>query len=208
MNRSRWGDEVAGGWSTTLTFAAQTGTPFSVSPDISTAAGGGARAIKTRDPFAPGGVADTVNNPGVTCATKTKTKEHWYNPCAFANPIPGNAIAPVGTPSGTPGYQFYAPVTDQASAIALLGGRSNTVYGPGYYSVNMSLFKSFTTFREQSLQFRVDGFNLLNHPTLNNPNNNGNSSNSSNGGQIYGPNFFQNNTPDARFLQVSAKYSF
>jgi hypothetical protein len=90
----------------------------------------------------------------------------------------------------------------------LLGGRSNTAYGPGYYSVNMSLFKSFTTFREQSLQFRVDAFNLLDHPTLNNPNNNGNSSNSSNGGQIYGPNFFQNNTPDARFLQVSAKYSF
>lgn len=208
MNRSHWGDEVAGGWSTTLTFAAQTGTPFSVSPDISTAAGGGARAIKTRDPFAPGGVADTVNNPGVTCATKTKTKEHWYNPCAFANPIPGKAIAPLGTPAGTPGYQFYGPVTDQASAIALLGGRSNTVYGPGYYSVNMSLFKSFTTFREQSLQFRVDAFNLQNHPTLNNPNNSGNSSNSSNGGQIYGPNFFQNNTPDARFLQVSAKYSF
>jgi hypothetical protein len=31
-----------------------------------------------------------------------------------------------------------------------------------------------------------------------NPNNN---SNSSNGGQIYGPNFFQNNRPDARFFQ-------
>src|SRR5579862_3185970 len=84
MNRSHWGDEVAGGWSTALTFAAQTGTPFSVSPDISTAAGGSVRAIKTRDPFATGGAADTVNNPGVTCATKTKTKEHWYNPCAFA----------------------------------------------------------------------------------------------------------------------------
>jgi hypothetical protein len=208
LSNSRWEDELVGGWSSTLTLAAQTGTPFSVSPDISTAAGGGARAIKIRDPFAPGGAADTQNNPGVTCATKTRTKEHWYNPCAFANPIPGSAIAPVGTPAGTGGYQFYSPVTDEASAIALLGGRSNTVYGPGYYSVNMSLFKSFATFREQNLQFRVDAFNLLNHPTLNNPNNNGNSSNGSNGGQIYGPNFFQNNTPDARFLQLSAKYSF
>ncbi len=208
LNNSHWEDEVIGGWSSTLTFVAQTGTPFSVSPDINTAAGGGARAIKIGDPFAAGGTADTANNPGVTCATKTKTKDHWYNPCAFANPIPGNAIAPVGTPVGTGGYQFYGPVTDQASAIALLGGRSNVLYGPGYYTVNTSLFKSFATFREQSLQFRVDAFNLLNHPTLNNPNNNGNSSNSSNGGQIYGPNFFQNNTPDARFLQLSAKYSF
>jgi hypothetical protein len=208
LNNSHWEDEVIGGWSSTLTFVAQTGTPFSVSPDINTAAGGGARAIKIGDPFAAGGTADTANNPGVTCASKTKTKDHWYNPCAFANPIPGNAIAPVGTPVGTGGYQFYGPVTDQASAIALLGGRSNVLYGPGYYNVNTSLFKSFATFREQSLQFRVDAFNLLNHPTLNNPNNNGNSSNSSNGGQIYGPNFFQNNTPDARFLQLSAKYSF
>lgn len=208
LNNSRWEDEVIGGWSSSLTFVAQSGTPFSVSPDISTAAGGGARAIMIRNPFAPGGTADTTNNPGITCASQTRTKAHWYNPCAFANPIPGNAIAPVGTPVGTGGYQFYGPVTDEASAIALLGGRSNVIYGPGYYSVNTSLFKSFPTYREQSLQFRVDAFNLLNHPTLNNPNNNGNSSNGSNGGQIYGPNFFQNNTPDARFLQLSAKYSF
>ena len=99
-------------------------------------------------------------------------------------------------------------LVDEASAIALLGGRSNIIYGPGYNSVNTSLFKSFTTFREQSLQFRADAFNLLNHPTLNNPNNNGNSSNGSSGGAIYGPNFFQNDTPDARFLQVSLKYAF
>jgi hypothetical protein len=72
----------------------------------------------------------------------------------------------------------------------------------------MSLFKNFTTYHEEFLQFRADAFNLLNHPTLNNPNNNGNSSNSSSGGQIYGPNFFQNDTPDARFFQLSMKYSF
>jgi hypothetical protein len=87
----------------------------------------------------------------------------------------------------------------------LLGGRSNTIYGPGYYSINMSLFKNFTTFREQYVQFRADAFNLLNHPTLSNPGNNGNGTG---GGQIYGPNFFQSNTPDARFLQVSLKYAF
>jgi outer membrane receptor protein involved in Fe transport len=205
LNNSRWQDEVIGGWSSSLTFAAQTGTPFSVSPDISTAAGGGARAIETHDPFAAGGTADTINNPGVTCAISVRTRAHWYNPCAFANPIPGDAIAPVGTPAGTPGYQFFAPVTDEASAIALLGGRSNTIYGPGYYRVDMSLFKSFSTFREQKLQLRVDAFNLLNHPTLSNP---GNSSDGSSGGQIYGPKFFQSNTPDARFFQVSGKYSF
>jgi hypothetical protein len=90
----------------------------------------------------------------------------------------------------------------------LLGGRANTVYGPGYYRVDMSLFKSFPIFREQTLQVRADAFNLFNHPTLNIPDKNGNATNSSNGDQIYGPNFFQSSTPDARFLQLSAKYSF
>jgi hypothetical protein len=44
----------------------------------------------------------------------------------------------------------------------------------------------------------------LNHPTLSNPSNTSNNT----GGQITGPKFFQNNTPDARFLQLSLKYVF
>jgi hypothetical protein len=195
LNQSRWEDLTVGGWSSSLTFAAQTGTPFTVSPNISTAAGGSStRAIQIRDPFAPGGSPD-ASNPGVTCATQTKTKQNWYNPCAFANPLPGSDV----------GTLFPSPVTDEQTAIALLGGRSNTLYGPGYFSVNMSLFKNFTLFREQYLQFRVDAFNLLNHPTLGNPST---TNNNSNGGQITGPKFFQNNTPDARFLQLSLKYAF
>ena len=186
---------MIGGWSSSLTFAAQTGTPFTVSPDNSTAAGGGARAIKVRDPFTSGGSPDLVNNPGVTCAAKTKTKANWYNPCAFANPLPGSDVGTI----------FKSPVTDEPTAIALLGGTSNTIYGPGYYGINMSLFKNFIVFRKQYLQFRADAFNLLNHPTLGNPSNSGNTSN---GGQITGPKFFQNNTPDARFLQLSLKYAF
>jgi hypothetical protein len=194
LNKSRWEDLTVGGWSSSLTFAAQTGTPFTVSPNISTVAGGSARAVQIRDPFAAGGSSD-ASNPGVTCAAQTKTRQNWYNPCAFANPLPGSDVGTI----------FKSPVTDEPTAIALLGGRSNTIYGPGYYSVNMSIFKNFTTFREQYLQFRADAFNLLNHPTLGNPST---QNNNSNGGQITGPKFFQNNTPDARFLQLSLKYAF
>jgi hypothetical protein len=205
LNKSRWADVAIGGWSTSLTFAAQSGTPFSVSPNISTASGGSARATLIHNPFAPGGTPDP-SNPNITCAAATKTKANWYNPCAFANPLPGNLIAPPGvTPGAGNSYRFASPVIDQATAIALLGGRSNTLYGPGYYGVNMSLFKNFVTWREQYLQFRTDAFNLLNHPTLGNPSTN---NDNSNGGQITGPKFFQNNTPDARFLQVSLKYVF
>jgi outer membrane receptor protein involved in Fe transport len=194
LNKSRWEDAAIGGWSTSLTFAAQTGTPFSVSPSISTANGGSARALLVSDPYKGGGIPDTANNPNLTsCPGQVKNRTNWYNPCAFRNPLPGNLIK---------GSQI---VTDEASALSYLGGLSNQVYGPGYSTVNMSLFKDFATFREQSLQFRADAFNLLNHPTWGNPSNQGIGPQ---GGQITSQKFFQNNTPDARFLQLSLKYSF
>jgi hypothetical protein len=205
----RWLDEIAGGWSSSLTYAAQTGTPFTVSPNISTASGGGARAFPVQDPYASGGTPDP-SNPSLTgCPTQVRTKLNYINPCAFRNPLPGEMISdathPVGSvnPDGVP-VTFQAPVTDRATAIALLGTPQNNVYGPGYYQVNMSLFKTFPVWREQNLQFRADGFNVLNHPTLGTPNGSMNAT----GGLISSPKFFQNNTPDARFFQLALKYVF
>jgi hypothetical protein len=206
LNQSRLADEFVGGWSTSLTWAAQTGTPFGVSPNISTA--GPARGYIIRNPYAGGGTPNSTN-PGITCPAKVHTKANWFNPCALANPVPGEAISdathPVGSvnPDGVP-IVYQGPVCDTATAIALLGGLQDILYGPGYYRVNMSLFKSFATWREQKLQFRADGFNVLNHPTLGAPN----GSLNNNGGQITGPQFFQNNTPDSRFFQLSLKYVF
>ena len=71
--------------------------------------------------------------------------------------------------------------------------------------MNASLFKNFTTFREQYVQFRADIFNVFNHPTLGNPST---TSLDGNSGQITGPKFFQANTPDARFVQLALRYAF
>ena len=208
LSSSRWEDEILGQWSTTITYAAETGTPFTVSPNISTAAGGGARAYIASDPYAGGG-SPNATNPGITCPAVVKTKLNYYNPCALANPVPGETISdathPVGSvnPDGVP-VLYQGPVRDTPTAILLLGGRQDNMYGPGYYQVNASLFKSFATWREQQLQFRADAFNVLNHPTLGTPN----GSLNDNGGLISGPKFFQGNTPDARFFQLSLKYNF
>jgi carboxypeptidase family protein len=206
----RWLDEIAGDWSSSLTYAAQTGTPFTVSPNISTASGGSARAFPVTSPDAGGGAPDATNPSLTSCPAEVKTKQSYINPCAFSNPLPGEMISdvthPVGSvnPDGIP-VKFQAPVTDKATAIGLLGSVQNNVYGPGYYQVNMSLFKNFPTLREQNLQFRADAFNVLNHPTLANP---GSPSLNANGGLISGPKTFQNNTPDARFFQLALKYVF
>lgn len=191
-------DWIAGGWATSLTFVAQTGNPFTVSPNITAApagAGGGARAILVRDPFKTGGSPDSTN-PGAVCAPATRTRTNWYNPCAFANPLPGSTIPQTG-----PGSQ----ITGTANAIQYLGGRANLVYGPGYNRINMSLFKRFSVIRETYLEFRADVFNVFNHPSWNQPSV---QTNNSNGGQITAPKSFQSNTPDARFFQLSGKYVF
>jgi hypothetical protein len=89
--------------------------------------------------------------------------------------------------------------------VQYLGGVSDFIYGPGYNRINMSLFKDFTTWREQRLEFRADIFNLFNHPTWGTPST---TTDNSNGGEITGPMTSQNNTPDARFFQLPLKYFF
>ncbi len=191
-NSSRLADFIIGGWATSLMFTAQTGLPFTVGPNITTAGGAGARALPVGDVFAPGGTPNPTN-PTITCAAKTHTTANWYNPCAFANPLPGNTI-----PAGT-------IMTNRALLSAYTGGVSNDVYGPGFERVNMSLFKNFTGWHEQYLQFRADVFNVFNHPSWGNPST---TNINSNGGTITGPVSFQANTPDARFFQLSLKYVF
>jgi hypothetical protein len=195
LNRGGIADLVIGGWSSDLTFVAQSGQPFTVSPNITSAAGAFANAVLIRNPFAPGGVPDP-SNPGVECAASTRNKTNWYNPCAFANPLPGSNI-----PVSGPGSE----VTGLAQVLQYLGGRRNQISGPGYNRLNMSIFKDVTTFREQRLQFRTDIFNVLNTPSYANPSV---TNNNTNGGQITSAKLFQNLTPDARFFQLSLKYIF
>lgn len=191
---------LAGGWAGDAQFTAQTGFPFSVGTNLGSAGpnGGSANAILVRNPFSPGGTPDP-SNPSITCAGTTRTKAHWYNPCAFANPalaFPNAVVA--GSPVST--TQIIGLAT-----LPYLGGRFNTIHGPGYERVNTSLFKRVTTFRDQYLEFRADIFNVLNTPAYGNPST---TSNATTGGQITGPRSFQSFTPDARFIQLSAKYAF
>ena len=219
LNHNRVLDAVIGGWSTDTTWAAQTGNPFSVGPSgFSTAAGGNAQAVKIGDPFHAGGTfapatLDATLKLDNSCAAKTKTRDNWYNRCAFTDPwnpsdyadepshyIPTSPADAAAHPGSQPDY-----VTSLSSAIGFLGGRRGQIYGPGYERVNMSIFKNFKVFREQNLQFRADIFNVLNTPSLGEPNDR---SLDTNAGNITGPRVFQALTPDSRFFQLSAKYAF
>jgi hypothetical protein len=46
--------------------------------------------------------------------------------------------------------------------------KNGTIRGPGYTSVNVSLYKTFPLPARFNLQLRAEAFNVLNHPNFNN----------------------------------------
>ncbi|HMF77845.1 MAG TPA: TonB-dependent receptor [Bryobacteraceae bacterium] len=91
-----------------------------------------------------GGLFDRPNATGVSPYLDNPTPTRWYNPAAFA-------LQPAGT-------------------FGNLG--RNTVIGPGIFALDFSAHKEFRMpYSEQHrLQFRFEGFNILNHPVWSPPN--------------------------------------
>jgi hypothetical protein len=205
MNKApMWLDEITGGWTSDLTFSGQTGFPFTVSASGSENPSGqqSTHAILVGDYNTGGGQPNPTNPQLASCPAHVHIRANWYNPCAFDDPE--NSNPNVNLTQGLGNFPS-TPITTAQAAIAYLGGKSNTVYAPGWERINMGISKNFTAWREQYVQFRADAFNLFNHPSLGTPSTTGLTSA---GGQITGPVSLQNNVPDARFFQLSAKYVF
>jgi hypothetical protein len=201
MNQGGVFDYLVGGWSTSATWTAQTGIPFTVTTGSVFVPAGGfnqINAIKVSNPFAGGGTPPVANvdMAGLTCPAKVHNRQNWFNPCAFVDPAPGAEIA--FGPGITPPY-------DLADAIKYSGSKSAQLHGPGWERVNMSLFKNFKTWRSEYVQFRADAFNLFNTPSNGQPSS---PSLGSTAGLITNTQAFQNYTPDSRFFQLSGKYVF
>ena len=84
------------------------------------------------------GTPDIQLNPLVTCNPRSGLKAQQY--------INGNC--------------FAAPTQPGQGGPTVLPA----IYGPGYFNWDMGLFKSFNITEHKSVQFRVNGYNWLNHP--------------------------------------------
>lgn len=184
LSTGRVANLIAGGWSASFVFRAQSGNISPVdstnNPTNGVAFG---TAYQIADPFKPGGTPDpTIGQDPSVCALPTRTLTHWFNPCAFRNP----AIA-----ASDSDIQAYGPKG------------TSFIRGPGYVRADMSLFKAFPLVREGwSLQFRADVFNLANTPTWFNPSTN------LGGATNITSSRYSGLQPDARVFQFALKFLF
>jgi outer membrane receptor protein involved in Fe transport len=142
---SRAGDAIAGGWALSGIFNFEGGLPFTPyylsspsTPQLNSPIYD--RPDQISDPFKAGTVTGT---PAciITPPSQVRTRQAWYNPCAYADPAQ---------------YTFGD------------AGR-NSLLGPGYGEVDLSLSKAFVLTERTRLDFKWDVFNALNRVNLAQP---------------------------------------
>jgi Carboxypeptidase regulatory-like domain/TonB dependent receptor-like, beta-barrel len=102
--------------------------------------------------------------------------------------------------------EYFNPncfVLQPAGVLGNLG--SGTLIGPGLFSVDTSLEKSFPITEKTRLQFRVDAFNLLNHANFSIP---AHSLFVASGQRIGSAGVITSTATDSRELQLSLKFMF
>jgi hypothetical protein len=119
-----------------------------------------AKWIKVRDPLC-GSVSSQITQGAVVC-----------NLQAVAKIVPANTPGAVITARDAGGnptqYGLIVLQNPQPGQRGNLG--NNVLKGPALWGLNTNLQKSFQITESKSLRFRVDAFNLLNHPQPGNPN--------------------------------------
>ena len=130
------------------------------------AAGKSPRAIVAYSGFpetitGPGNNSNSYGSSRVNQYRKLKvfgrTNENWFGTDASAIPCTtagvDNGICAFGVPASN-----------------TFGTESNgAIRGPGYHNVDLSMFKDFHIFREQTVGFRFDAFNAFNIVSYGNP---------------------------------------
>ncbi len=129
------------------------------------------------------GTPDIALSPILTCNPTANLGAHQYlNPNCFAMP---NQVGQNG-PTVMPAY-----------------------YGPAFFNSDLALFKNFAFTETRSLQFRIDGYNFLNHPLYSFVGSDLSLSFSPATGKVNNPNFgTATNTVGNRIIQLAVKFYF
>lgn len=178
-NLNRALDEAIGGWTIGLTGVAYSGFPVTPSTDYN---------------YAYTNNNNNRPNQYFEIPIRSRSKFHWF----------GNDPSIIGCTAAGSQTVINGGITTQcaygpAAYGAYGNAKPNSLRGPGYVDTDATLSKDFLIFREHKIGFRADAFNVLNHPSLGNPNND---INSSQFGAI------SSVRSQERQLQLSAHYAF
>jgi hypothetical protein len=146
---------VVSGWQATTVLTLQSGRPFSTSTNDNFASytGNGGHAFINPGGGSPNAAIDT------NTSLHTHTVKDWFNTGAFRSNDPANgSLLNNATATATSGYIYNYGTA----------GYDN-LRGPGLQDVDFGLIKEVKFYGQQSVQFRVDAFNILNHPNFTNP---------------------------------------
>jgi Carboxypeptidase regulatory-like domain/TonB dependent receptor/TonB-dependent Receptor Plug Domain len=146
VGSTRWERALTGGWVVANRFSTQSGYPLNVFQDFNV-------------PLPNGGFQDYLPDlvPGVPI--------YLHGNAADVNgqPVPGNwRLNPAA---------FALVPTDPTTGLPIRQGTlgRNFVRGPAFYALNTAVQRSFPIYEELHLIFRVEAFNILNHPNLDFP---------------------------------------
>ena len=174
---SRVMDEVVGGWKLSASVVGYSGFPESITgPNNNSQSISGVFRVNQYRKLKVVGRSNAnwfgTDPSAKPCEAYGKTDPNWGT-CAFGVPAP-NAF---GTES------------------------NGAVRGPGYFNSDISAFKDFHTFREQTIGFRFDAFNAFNIVSYGNPDTGITDTN-------FGNVSLQGPRSQERHLQFSARYAF
>ena len=139
-----------GGWNLSGTASFATGSPITV---LTNGSNQNIGEFPRPNRVATGIPADQPGKRGVDYP--------WFDVNAF-QPVPACISVAKGCP---PDAYGFLPFQDGNS------GR-NILDGPGYQYINMALMKNFPVSEHKIIQFRLESFNIFNHPNLMLPDNN------------------------------------
>jgi hypothetical protein len=115
----------------------------------------------------------------------------------------------VGEPNRTGGVELNEPIYDitawrPVTEVRFGNETRNSVRGPGFTNVDLSVFRNFALGAERKLEARFEVFNLFNSPRWNNPANNS-------GNLVGHPRFMQVTSSNQAFdrqIRLGVRYSF
>jgi len=142
LNRGGFVNQVAGGWQVTTIFTAQSGRP------LNTVGWDSAGQVIQ-------GNGERLNSTGISPYAANPNANGYFNLAAFSNTVAAKCVGTI-----TPGCYDGAFGNLQR----------NGLIGPSTWTADFSAFKNIHITERTNLQFRMEAFNVFNHPALGSPN--------------------------------------